>query len=152
VVVNQGELTDLSEYWGKADDHLLRECQTTHRLSAPAKFIVHSLSEVNWELSHGRPFFVGIVRDGIALYEAEGHEFAHPKVLTEGEARAEAQKYFDHWFQSATESLIHGQDGILRGWSNKAFELHRATERLYHCVLLVLTLYKPLCRARHKGL
>jgi hypothetical protein len=32
-----------------------------------------------------------------------------------------------------------------------AFLLHQATERLFHCLLLVLTMYSPLCRARHKG-
>jgi predicted nucleotidyltransferase len=31
VVVNHEELTDLAEYWGAADDHLLREYQIAHR-------------------------------------------------------------------------------------------------------------------------
>ena len=61
---------DVLEYWGKADDHLVREYAIAHRLTAPANFIVHSLTDVNKQLKRGRPFFVDIVRDGIALYEA----------------------------------------------------------------------------------
>jgi uncharacterized protein len=35
-----------------------------------------------------------------------------------------------------------------RGYDKEAaFALHQAAERLYHCVLLVLTHYSPLCRA-----
>jgi len=144
VVVNHEELTDLAEYWGEADEHLLREYQTTHGISAPANFIVHDLSDVNKKLRKGRPFFVDIVRDGIALYEAEGHPFDAPEPLSPEAARAEALGYFEEWFESATEFLIHGQDGMARGWSKKAaFEFHQATERLYHCLLLVLTLYSP---------
>jgi hypothetical protein len=50
VVVNHDELTDLVEHWGKADETLLREYETTHRLTAPAHFIVHSYADVNREL------------------------------------------------------------------------------------------------------
>src|ERR1700759_3970944 len=70
VVVNHEELADTLEYWGPADDHLLRAYQISHELTAPANFIVHSLTDVNKQLKRGRPFFVDIVRDGIALYEA----------------------------------------------------------------------------------
>ncbi|HEX5261952.1 MAG TPA: nucleotidyltransferase domain-containing protein, partial [Phenylobacterium sp.] len=146
VVVNHEELTDTLEYWAKADDHLLREYQIAKRLSAPANFIVHSLTDVNKQLKKGRPFFVDIVRDGIALYEAPDHPFEHPQPLSADEARKEAQGYFDEWFESAVQYLETGQDHIGKGsrWSKKAaFELHQATERLYHCLLLVVTLYSP---------
>ena len=103
VVVNHEELTDTLEYWAKADDHLLREYQIAKRLSAPANFIVHSLSDVNKQLKKGRPFFVDIVRDGIALYEAPDHPFEQPQPLSRDEARKEAQGYFDEWFPSAGE-------------------------------------------------
>ena len=76
VVVSSDELTDLAEYWGETDEKLLQAYAITHELTAPAHFIVHSLSEVNRELVRGRPFFVDIVRDGIALYEAPEHPFA----------------------------------------------------------------------------
>jgi len=47
VVVNDDKLTDITDYWSKAEDHLLREYGISHRLTAPASFIVHSLNDVN---------------------------------------------------------------------------------------------------------
>ena len=144
VVVNDDKLTDITDYWSKAEDHLLREYGISHRLTAPASFIVHSLNDVNQQLRVGRYFFTDIVRDGIVLYELEGHTFAQPETLAPAEALKEAQGYFDEWFESAGRFLQYGRDGIERGWSKEAaFNLHQATERLYHCVLLVVTLYSP---------
>lgn len=144
VIVNHDKLTDTLDYWAKADDHLLREYSVTHRLTAPANFIVHSIADVNDQLARGRPFFVDIIRDGIALYELEGHELEPPKSLTAEAQRKEAQAYFDRWFESAGRYLETGISHTSRGWNNEAaFELHQAAERLYHCVLLTLTLYSP---------
>ena len=81
VVVNHEKLTDVLEFWAGADDHLLREYQIAHRLTAPVNFIVHSLADVNKRLKHGRYFFTDIVRDGVVLYEAPGHPFDRPKKL-----------------------------------------------------------------------
>jgi HEPN domain-containing protein len=99
---------------------------------------------VNKQLKRGRPFFVDIVRDGVALYEAPDHPFEHPEPLSPAEALAEAQGYFDQWFGSAGRFLeaaefLAGRNGP----KEAAFQLHQATERLYHCLLLVLTLYSP---------
>ncbi|HEY8618256.1 nucleotidyltransferase domain-containing protein [Phenylobacterium sp.] len=103
VVVNHDELADVLEYWREADDHLLREYQISHRLSAPANFVVHSLTDVNKELRKGRPFFVDIVRDGVALYEAPHQPFEEPQQLSADEGLREAQGYFDQWFNTAVE-------------------------------------------------
>jgi len=144
VVVNHEELADLAEYWGKADDHLLRAYQIAHELTAPANFIVHDLTDVNKQLKRGRPFFVDIVRDGIALYEAPDHPLEHAEPLSAEEARKEAQKYFDEWFSTAVEFAAGAEFHRERGVGKlAAFNLHQATERLYHCLLLVLTLYSP---------
>jgi predicted nucleotidyltransferase/HEPN domain-containing protein len=144
VVVNHPELTDLPDYWAKADDHLLRAYQITHELTAPANFIVHDLADVNKQLKRGRPFFIDIVRDGIALYEAPDHLFEDPEPLSSEEARKEAQGYFDDWFATAVEFAAGAEFHRERGSSKlAAFNLHQATERYYHCLLLVLTLYSP---------
>lgn len=144
VVVNDAKLTDPVEYWGKADDRLMRDASVTNSISAPVNFIVHDLADVNSQLSHGRPFFVDIVEQGIALYEAEGFAFAHPRILPPEEAQAEAQGYFDEWFPTAAEFAAGAEFHNSRGSSKlAAFNLHQATERFYHCVLLVLTLYSP---------
>ena len=148
VVVNDARLTDPVEYWASADDRLMRDATINQALSAPVNFIVHDLADVNDQLAHGRPFFVDIANQGIALYEAEGFELATPRVLPPEEARAEAEKHFERWFSIADRSLatykLQRAEGDDQFWRNKAvFELHQAAEQLYHCVLLVLTLYSP---------
>lgn len=143
VVVNDERLVDF-ELWSAADDRLMRETTIDRTLSAPVNFIVHSLSDVNAQLERGRPFFIDIVRQGIALYEAEGFCFASPRNLPTDEARAEAQEHFDHWLPLAEHASrlanVSIADGVHR---DAAFLFHQATERLYHCLLLVLTLYSP---------
>jgi predicted nucleotidyltransferase/HEPN domain-containing protein len=144
VVVNHEELADLAEYWGKADDHLLRAYQIAHELTAPANFIVHDLTDVNKQLKRGRPFFVDIVRDGVALYEAPDNPFEHPEPLSAEQALKEAQGYLNQWFSGADDFLEQAKFAIANDRSKvAAFELHQATERLYHCIHLVLTLYSP---------
>lgn len=144
VVVNHDELTETLEYWAKAEDHLVREYTISHRLTAPANFIVHSLCDVNKRLKKGRPFFVDIVRDGIALYEAPDQPFEHPEPLSPAEALKEAEEYFEEWLGTAAEFKAGAEFHRERGAGKvAAFNFHQATERLYHCVLLVLTLYSP---------
>jgi predicted nucleotidyltransferase len=144
VVVNDEKLTDVLEFWAGADEHLLREYQTTHKLTAPANFIVHSLADLNKRLKRGQYFFLDIVRDGVALYEAPGHPLERPKRLKPAEALKEAQGYFDEWFPSTDYAIQRGRNSIADGQPKyAAFDFHQATERLYHCLLLVLTLYSP---------
>jgi predicted nucleotidyltransferase/HEPN domain-containing protein len=144
VVVNHDRLTDMVEYWSKAEEHFLQEQTIAHRLTAPVSLIVHSFNDVNGQLKRGRPFFIDLVRDGIALYEAPGHEFDPPKPLEPAEALKEAQGYYKKWFPSADAFRASAEFLIDRGnYNEAAFQLHQATERLYHCTLLVLTLYSP---------
>jgi len=143
VVVNYDRLTEF-EHWSAAEDRLMREVTIAKTRTAPVSFIVHSLKDVNAQLERGRPFFVDIAQQGIALYEADGFEFAQPRNLPPEEARIEAEKHFDHWHPLASHALklAHASmdDGVLR---DAAFLMHQATERLYHCTLLVLCLYSP---------
>jgi predicted nucleotidyltransferase len=142
VVVNHDRLTDMVEYWSKAEERFLQEQTISHRLTAPVSLIVHSFNDVNLQLKRGRPFFVDLIRDGIALYEAPGHEFDPPKPLEPAEALKEAQGYFDDWFPSAVAFEKGAAFYVGEGRPKEAaFSLHQATERLYHCALLVLTLY-----------
>ncbi|WP_186402466.1 HEPN domain-containing protein [Sphingopyxis sp. P1IMeth2] len=143
VVVNYERLTEF-EHWSAAEDRLMREVTISHSLTAPVSFIVHSLNDVNAQLERGRPFFIDIVEQGIALYEAEGYEFAQPRNLPADEARIEAQKHFESWLESATAFAASAKFLVERGNFNEAaFNYHQATERLYHCTLLVLSLYSP---------
>lgn len=143
VVVNDERLADF-EFWSAAEDRLMRDVTINQALAAPVSFIVHTLTDVNAQLERGRPFFVDIVEQGIALYEAEGFAFAAPRILPHDEARAEAQKHFDEWYPSA-KGFARNAGYAFRDADNKlaAFLYHQASERAYHCALLVLTLYSP---------
>jgi len=99
---------------------------------------------VNEKLRLGRYFFMDILRDGIALFEEPGHPFVEPQPLSPEQALKETQDYFDEWFESAetflkTSQLVKEMDRP----KEAAFLLHQATERFYHCLFLVRTLYSP---------
>jgi predicted nucleotidyltransferase len=142
VVVNDERLTDIPEYWVPAEERLQQAFEITHELTAPVHFIVHSLADVNSQLTRGRPFFTDIVRDGVALYQAGDHPFAHPARLSPEKAYEEAQANFEDWCESAGEFLAGAQFHQSRGALKvAAFSLHQAAERFYHCALLTQTLY-----------
>ncbi|MBA4013255.1 MAG: nucleotidyltransferase [Phenylobacterium sp.] len=144
VVVDHEDLTDVVEYWAKADERLLQEVTITKRISAPVNFIVHSLADVNEKLRLGRYFFLDILKDGVALYEAPGQEFERPEPLSPQAARAEAERASREWLESADQFVRQAHHAINDGAPKiAAFDFHQATERLYVCVLLVLTLYSP---------
>ncbi|MDQ8757412.1 nucleotidyltransferase and HEPN domain-containing protein [Sphingosinicella sp. LHD-64] len=144
VIVNDKRLVDRVEYWEKAEERLIRELSITKALRTPVNFIVHTLQEVNDGLAHGRYFFMDVARDGIALYESDARELHAPKPKTPQQALAMAKEYFEEWYPSAIVYLNTANG--LRGQGRPkeaAFILHQATERFYHCVLLVVTFYTP---------
>lgn len=144
VVVNHERLLELGDIWSNVDDRLVREYGIMHRLSAETGLIVHTLDDVNFQLSRGRPFFIDIVRDGIALYQSDDREFAKPVPLSPEVALEEAQMHFDQFFTTANEFLELAQTAIEKGFNNRAaFLLHQAAENYYHTLLLTLTLYSP---------
>ncbi len=144
VVVTDERLTDPVEFWAKADDQFVREVTIAKRISAPVTFIVHSLADVNHQLTQGRPFFIDAIEQGIALYEVDDHPFVTPKPLEPEAALVEARKHFNQWFPASTKRLNIAKFDVEQGYLNDAaFDLHQATERLYHCLLLTLTLYSP---------
>jgi predicted nucleotidyltransferase/HEPN domain-containing protein len=144
VVVDREELTDVPEFWSKTEERLLEELAAGKTLRTPVSLIYHSLEDVNEKLGLGRYFFIDILSDGILLFEEPGHPFAEPRPLSPAEALRESRDYFEEWFESA--------GAFLRGASyyrsidrpkEAAFQLHQATERFYHCLFLVRTLYSP---------
>lgn len=142
VVVSSDELTDTAEYWMEADAELQQGYEITHQLTVPAHFLVHSLADVNRQLSRGRPFFADIVRDGVALFESPDQPFAKPEKLLPDEAYREAKANFDEWFPSAERRLELAEVAIAKTFTKEAaFDLHQTAERLYHCTLLTQTLY-----------
>ena len=144
VVVDREELTDVPEFWAKTEELLLQELAAGRNLRTPVSLIYHSLDDVNEKLRLGRYFFMDIVRDGVVLFEEPGHPFAKAKPLSPAEALRESRDYFEEWFESADEFFDDFRSNLERGRLKKAaFELHQATERYYHCLFLVRTLYSP---------
>ena len=85
-----------------------------------------------------------IVRDGIALFEEPGFGLVEPRPLSPAEALRETREYYDEWFESAQRFLANARENATRDWNKEAaFLLHQATERFYHCLFLVRTLYSP---------
>ena len=144
IIVSQKELTDRAAYWAKAEERLIRAYTIEKTLHTPVNFIVHSLHEVNDGLSHGRVFFMEVVKDGIALYEADHSELAKPKPKTPAQALAASREYFEEWLPNAAGFLKVYKFCMSEGdWKRAAFLLHQATESLYQGLLLTLTLYTP---------
>jgi HEPN domain-containing protein len=85
-----------------------------------------------------------LARDGIALYQSEDSELDEPRPKTPAKALALAQEYFDEWLPSARIFVDGAELFKAKGrLKEAAFQLHQATERYYHCVLLVCTFYTP---------
>lgn len=144
IVVNDKRLTDRVKYWVKVDDRLMREYGIAGTIKTPVNFIVHTLAEVNDGLAHGRYFFMDVAKDGIALYQSEDTEFHEPKPKSPQQALKMAKEYFEEWFPSGMKRFEIANFDISKGFlKDAAFDLHQATERLYHCVLLVVTFYTP---------
>lgn len=144
VVVSSDELTDVAEFWAKTEDRLLEELSSGKALRTPVSLIYHSLDDVNEKLRLGRYFFTDILRDGVLLFEEPNHAFAEPQQLSTHEALRETKDYFEEWFESA-QQFYRQFEHAFRDAAPKvaAFDLHQTVERLYHCVLLVRTLYSP---------
>jgi HEPN domain-containing protein len=80
----------------------------------------------------------------VALYEAENHPFVAPQNLPPEQAKGEAREYFDYWFEQGQSAKLGADFYVAQGKErDAAFLFHQAVERLYHCTLLVQTLYSP---------
>lgn len=144
IVVSHEDLTDVPEFWVRTEDRLLDELSEGKQLRTPVSLIYHSLDDVNEKLRLGRFFFIDILREGIVLFEEEGHPFAEPRPLSPREALDESREYFERWMEGFGGFLRGYQYALRDGDLNKAaFDLHQATERLYQCLFLVRTLYTP---------
>ncbi|MBX3477295.1 MAG: HEPN domain-containing protein [Brevundimonas sp.] len=138
VIVDHEDLTD-GEFWFDATN---RTMPGEGEIRTPVSIIVHSLDDVNEQLDRGRYFFADIQRDGVLLYDTPGAKLHKPADIKAKAALAEAEDFFTEWMASSKEFQA-GAAFYAERDSGKlaAFSLHQATEHLYHCVLLVVTLY-----------
>lgn len=139
VIVNHEDLTD-GEFWFDATN---RTMPGEGEIRTPVSIIVHSLDDVNEQLDLGRYFFADILRDGVILYDTPAARLHKPATLKAKAALAEAEGYFEKWMASSASfargAKFYAGDGDDPNLA--AFSLHQAAEHLYHCILLVMTLY-----------
>ena len=111
---------------------------------APLNVIFHGIDYLNTEIEDGSYFFMDVLREGIMLHNSGKFHLAAPKPLDRKQRQSKAQLYFNKWFEGANEFFDSFSFVFDKGYlSNAAFQLHQATERLFACVLLVYTDYKP---------
>ena len=139
VVVDHEDLTD-GEFWFDATN---RTMPGEGEIRTPVSIIVHSLDDVNAQLDLGRYFFADILRDGIILYDTPSARLHKPAPIKAKAALAEAEEFFAEWMSSSASFARGAKFYMGEGDDPKlaAFSLHQAAEHLYHCILLVVTLY-----------
>ncbi|MEJ2612818.1 MAG: HEPN domain-containing protein [Candidatus Thiodiazotropha sp.] len=138
VIVNKRALVSEHKIWHISEDRIAL------RVRQSLNILVHTLDEVNNSIAQGQYFFTDIKREGIVLYETDKRDLAEVGNLTSEKYRDIAIKHFKYWFESANEFFLDYQAPYQRGnYKNAAFLLHQVAERIYSCLLLVLTNYKP---------
>ena len=143
VVVNHTKLTDKAEYWEEAEDRLTRRHLIDIRFPE-INVVLHDYADVNDQIARGRPFFLNLVRDGVALYAAKGFPLARPGTMPPEIIREETIGNYEGWLPDAESALQLAKvasEGGSRKWA--AFMAHQAAENAYACVMLTLTLYSP---------
>jgi predicted nucleotidyltransferase/HEPN domain-containing protein len=105
--------------------------------------IAHDYKFVNREIRAGSYFFGDIRNEGVMLYNTGRYMLTSPKEASAAERLERAERNFSFWFESARRFLGTSDFCVKEGWyTNAAFELHQATERLYVASSLVFTGYK----------
>ncbi|WP_243958841.1 HEPN domain-containing protein [Methylobacterium sp. J-067] len=141
VVVNHPKLTDKAEYWEEAEDRLTRRHLIDIRFPE-INFVLHDYADVNDQIARGRPFFLNLVRDGVALYEAMGFRLAKPGHMSPEIIREETIGNYEGWLPYAQDELVAATTiRQLGNWRDAAFMAHQTAERAYTCVPLTLNLY-----------
>lgn len=114
------------------------------RRHAFPQFIVEHINTVNRNLEVSQYFFTDIAKEGIMLYDSGKCELAKPRKLSFREIRDIAQKEFNGLYPYACNFLDLVKICLSKGQNKEAaFLLHQVCEKLYNCILMVFTNYRP---------
>lgn len=114
------------------------------RRHAFPQFIVEHINTVNRNLEVSQYFFTDIVKEGIMLYDSGKCNLAKPRKLSFKEIRDIAQKEFDGLYPYACNFFDLVKICLSKGQNKEAaFLLHQVCEKLYNCILMVFTNYRP---------
>ncbi len=136
---------DLPKYEYKGyRDRIKKKARRSEACDTRISIIMHSVDEIKEAIKKGRYFFVDIKKEGIQLHSSKRFRLPAIKELNAKQRKSNAEAHFKNWFESAKEFFDTTFDDIKKKrYKKAAFELHQATERFYHTVLLVFTDYKP---------
>lgn len=127
----------------------LEELIRASGVKTSTSLILNSIKFVNNKISKGNYFFTDIKAEDIIPYDSKNHKLERRRKLNNEERQKYTQENFEHWFESAKmfyKDFLYNFKESEKGihYRSKAeFELHQATERFYHAIMLVFTGYKP---------
>jgi uncharacterized protein len=136
---------DLPKYEYKGyRDRIKKKARRSADCDTRISIIMHSVDEIKAAIKRGSYFFVDIKKEGIQLHSSKRFRLPSVKELNIKQRKGNAERHFENWFQSAKEFLQQYEHAVNdNALKIAAFDLHQATERFYHTVLLVFTDYKP---------
>ncbi|GJD33143.1 HEPN domain-containing protein [Methylobacterium aerolatum] len=144
VIVNSERFAREYEAWEWANERFVQEALLRDTPRPTPSFVVHSYADVNDQLSRGRPFFADIAREGLVLYEVPGFPLSEIGPFSDEVRREEEWLHYDEWYPDGAYRIKATRNAMdAERLKAAAFDLHQATEYLYHCFLLVQTLYSP---------
>ncbi|WP_459867867.1 nucleotidyltransferase domain-containing protein, partial [Endothiovibrio diazotrophicus] len=99
VIPSEPSLTDNTRLWARLERDLRALADPI-----PVTLLVHPLKEVNDHLRQGQYFFTDIVKEGIALRDANRTSLAIPPSFIPPEQRLKQASFdLNYWFNSANE-------------------------------------------------
>ena len=140
LVIIHGENTKASQRKLPA---LLAQLQDRGELSAPFHLIHESAVRFNSALQQGEYFYQDVVKEGVLLFD-DNFEIAKPQKLTYPQRRALSIRYFERFFEKASQFHHLFEYNYQRDQRTEAiYNLHQMTEHLFATYLAAMTLYKP---------
>ncbi len=122
---------------------LLGKLQGRAELSAPFHLIQESAERFNSALQQGEYFYQDIVKEGVVLWD-DNFDLASPQELTNPQRRELSIRYFERFFEKASQ--FHGMFEFNYQRKQRVaaiYNLHQMTEHLFATYLATITLYKP---------
>jgi len=137
VTVDRKDLVDNTPLWYGIEEKADKFTRTSLNL------IVHMREEVAEKLQKDHYLFTDIRTKGIYLYTSKPDRgLPESKHLTDAEKLSIAQEHYRQWFDSGASFLITFQQALERDTKLAAFQFRQSVERLYACILQMLSNYR----------
>lgn len=144
VVVSSDRLADVGEFWLECEKKLLFAFANREYLRTPVRLTVLTFSKVGDQIRQGSRYFQNLIEEGVVLHDTPGLFWPDYDAPASLDMAADAELHLEEGLNLVAEFLGSAKLSAANGWFRKAaFDLHQATERLYHIVLLVLVGQSP---------